>query len=80
MNLCLPRVISSLGVEEGGGLAWAIGRPLVASLAMAIVSPLIAYLVLKPIYSTYVEQHVLNRGVNVALLIGICVLLSHLAV
>jgi hypothetical protein len=51
----------------------------VASLAMAIVSPLVVYLVFKPIYSTYIEQHVLHRGVSATLLIGICVLLSHLA-
>jgi hypothetical protein len=60
-------------------MGWAIGRPVAASIGLAIISPLISYLLLHRLYPKYWERYVTRYGDNAALLVGTCVLLAHVA-
>ncbi|KAL4862940.1 hypothetical protein BDV12DRAFT_202557 [Aspergillus spectabilis] len=53
-------VIGNLGQLEGGGdvnLGWLIGRPIVASIAMAIITPIVTKYLFAPIFRRFIEHH-----------------------
>ncbi|KAL5046567.1 hypothetical protein BDW71DRAFT_207359 [Aspergillus fruticulosus] len=53
-------VISDLGELSGGGganLGWLIGRPIVASIGMSIVTPLVTKYLFAPLFRRYIENH-----------------------
>lgn len=59
-GLIMLSVIHDLGKLEGGGdvdLGWLIGRPIVASVAMAILTPLLGKFVFAPLFRRYIEHH-----------------------
>ncbi|KAL2869075.1 cation:proton antiporter [Aspergillus lucknowensis] len=60
VGLVMSSVISDLGKLSSGhsmNLGWLIGRPIVASIAMAIVTPLVTKYLFAPIFQRYVEHH-----------------------
>lgn len=84
--LVLLSVISSLAVEEGGGggatsfLGWTIGRPIVASIAMCLVTPLVILYILIPLFKMgKVERWVEKGGQSIKLFLGVVVLSAFLA-
>lgn len=59
-GLIMLSVIHDLGRLEGGGdvnLGWLIGRPVVASAAMAILTPLLGKFLFAPLFRRYIEHH-----------------------
>ncbi|KAK8869430.1 Sodium/hydrogen exchanger [Apiospora arundinis] len=59
-GLVMLSVIHDLGELEGGGgvnLGWLIGRPIVASAAMAVLTPLLGKFVFAPAFRGLVEHH-----------------------
>jgi Kef-type K+ transport system membrane component KefB len=64
-GLVMASVTSSLGVLATGenvNIAWLICRPIVASLAMALLSPLLSALLFGPLFRRHVEHHVPRFG------------------
>jgi Kef-type K+ transport system membrane component KefB len=64
-GLVMASVTSSLGVlatGEGVNIAWLICRPIVASLAMALLSPLLSALLFGPLFRRCVEHHAPRFG------------------
>ncbi|KAL4914328.1 hypothetical protein BDW62DRAFT_190580 [Aspergillus aurantiobrunneus] len=56
----MSSVISDLGELSGGGsvnLGWLIGRPIVASIGMSIVTPIVTKYLFAPIFRRYIENH-----------------------
>ncbi|RAH48959.1 cation:proton antiporter [Aspergillus brunneoviolaceus CBS 621.78] len=58
VGLVMASVIENLGQLEGGGvnLGWLIGRPIVASIAMAIVTPLVTKYLFAPGFRRFIEH------------------------
>jgi Kef-type K+ transport system membrane component KefB len=59
-GLVMSSVIHDLGKISGGGsvnLGWLIGRPIVASAAMAILTPILTKWVFAPLFRKYIEHH-----------------------
>lgn len=59
-GLVMSSVIHDLGDIASGGnvnLGWLIGRPIVASAAMAILTPVLTKWVFAPFFRTYIERH-----------------------
>lgn len=59
-GLVMSSVIHDLGdIAEGGdvNLGWLIGRPIVASAAMAILTPVLTKWVFAPLFRRYIERH-----------------------
>lgn len=81
--LVLLSVISSLAEQEGGGggsLGWTIGRPIVASIAMCLVTPLVILYILRPMFKLEkVERWVEKGGESIKLFLGVMVLSAFLA-
>ncbi|KXG49323.1 Cation/H+ exchanger [Penicillium griseofulvum] len=60
VGLVMLSVIADLGKTSEGGnvnLGWLIGRPIVASIAMAIVTPIVTKWVFAPFFRTFIEYH-----------------------
>ncbi|KAB8068820.1 Sodium/hydrogen exchanger [Aspergillus leporis] len=60
VGLVMSSVIGNLGKIEGGGdinLGWLIGRPIVASIGMALVTPVVTKYIFAPIFRRYIEYH-----------------------
>ncbi|KAL4973557.1 Cation/H+ exchanger [Aspergillus desertorum] len=60
VGLVMSSVISDLGKLSGGGdtnLGWLIGRPIVASIGMSIVTPLVTKYLFAPLFRRYIENH-----------------------
>lgn len=59
-GLVMSSVIHDLGQISGGGgvnLGWLIGRPIVASAAMAMLTPVLTKWVFAPLFQKYIEHH-----------------------
>ncbi|OGM49010.1 CPA2 familytransporter [Aspergillus bombycis] len=59
VGLVLSSIISDLGKlsNSDANLGWIIGRPIVASVAMAILTPLVTKFLFAPIFRKYIEFH-----------------------
>lgn len=60
MSLTTNSVIGDLSKLQGGGdvnLGWLIGRPIVASIAMTIVTPIVTKWFFAPVFRRYIEWH-----------------------
>ncbi|KAJ5493703.1 Cation/H+ exchanger [Penicillium fimorum] len=59
VGLVMLSVIGDLGKISGGdvNLGWLIGRPIVASIAMAIITPIVTKWVFAPFFRTFIEYH-----------------------
>ncbi|OJJ53459.1 hypothetical protein ASPSYDRAFT_162665 [Aspergillus sydowii CBS 593.65] len=60
VGLVMSSVISDLGKLNSGNsvnLGWLIGRPIVASIGMAIVTPIVTKYLFAPIFRRYIENH-----------------------
>ncbi|OJZ92068.1 hypothetical protein ASPFODRAFT_201883 [Aspergillus luchuensis CBS 106.47] len=60
VGLVMLSVISDLGELSQGhsvNLGWLIGRPIVASIGMAIVTPLVTKYLFAPLFRRYIEYH-----------------------
>ncbi|KAL2782632.1 Sodium/hydrogen exchanger family-domain-containing protein [Aspergillus keveii] len=60
VGLVMSSVISDLGRLNSGSsvnLGWLIGRPIVASVAMAIVTPIVTKYIFAPLFRKYIEYH-----------------------
>lgn len=78
--LVLLSVISSLGEEGGAGLGWTIGRPILASIAVAGVLPLLALGPGRWVWRRGgLETLVARGGPRAELLVGAVVLSGSLA-
>ncbi|BGP36304.1 hypothetical protein JCM10450v2_000200 [Rhodotorula kratochvilovae] len=79
--LVLLSVIQSLGTGDGGALGWTIGRPVVASIAMALVTPIAARWFFIPLFRTRrVEKLVERGGRSAELFLGVAVLCAFLSI
>ncbi|KAM4066357.1 sodium/hydrogen exchanger family protein [Hirsutella rhossiliensis] len=56
-GLIMASIIRNLGSSGSINIGWLIGRPIVASVAMGVASPLLAKFVLGPLFRRYVEHH-----------------------
>jgi Kef-type K+ transport system membrane component KefB len=78
--LVLLSVIQSLWSNSGGNLGWTIGRPIVASVAMAALSPVVAMWVFRPLFRWKRIEDLVKRGGQPALLfLGVGVLVAYIA-
>ncbi|KAJ4348768.1 uncharacterized protein N0V89_010146 [Didymosphaeria variabile] len=73
-GLVMSSVIHQLGSLSSGGnanLGWLIGRPIVASAAMAILTPILTKWVFAPLFRKYIEHHFakLDHLSNITLMI-----------
>ncbi|KAL1602444.1 hypothetical protein SLS60_005860 [Paraconiothyrium brasiliense] len=73
-GLVMSSVIHQLGSLSSGGntnLGWLIGRPIVASAAMAILTPILTKWVFAPLFRGYIEHHFakLDHLSNITLMI-----------
>ncbi|PYH63690.1 cation:proton antiporter [Aspergillus vadensis CBS 113365] len=60
VGLVMASVIGKLGQLEGGNdvnLGWLIGRPIVASIAMATATPIVTKFFFAPIFRRYIEDY-----------------------
>ncbi|KAF7591573.1 Hsp70 ATPase ssc1 [Aspergillus hancockii] len=60
IGLVMSSVIGNIGKIEGDGdinLGWLIGRPIVASIGMALVTPVVTKYVFAPVFRQYIEYH-----------------------
>ncbi|KAL2858571.1 Cation/H+ exchanger [Aspergillus pseudoustus] len=60
VGLVMSSVIYDLGSLSSGSsvnLGWLIGRPIVASVAMAIVTPIVTKYIFAPLFRKYIEYH-----------------------
>ncbi|KAE8137291.1 Na+/H+ exchanger family protein [Aspergillus pseudotamarii] len=59
VGLVLSSIISDLGKlsNSDANLGWIIGRPIVASVGMAIVTPVVTKFLFAPIFRKYIEYH-----------------------
>ncbi|RMZ38380.1 CPA2 familytransporter [Aspergillus flavus] len=59
VGLVLSSIISDLGKlsNSDANLGWIIGRPIVASVAMAFVTPIVTKFLFAPIFRKYIEFH-----------------------
>ncbi|KAJ0114563.1 hypothetical protein J7T55_004807 [Diaporthe amygdali] len=83
VGLIMVSVISNLGgIGEGGGgnIGWIVGRPILASFAIAAVSPLMAKFAAGPLYRRFAERHVASLGHRATICIMTLVLSAHLVV
>jgi Kef-type K+ transport system membrane component KefB len=85
--LVLLSVITALGqgdgdgASAGAGLGWTIGRPIVASAALALVSPLVTFYLARPLWRrTPLEKWCERGGPDVELFVGVAVLAAYLAI
>ncbi|GAA6014074.1 hypothetical protein JCM10207_000229 [Rhodosporidiobolus poonsookiae] len=81
--LVLLSVLQALGPDPSSvsGLGWVIGRPVVASLAMAAVAPLVALYIARPLFRRRKIEGLVKRGGMAAeLLLGLAVLIAFLAI
>ncbi|BGP28395.1 hypothetical protein JCM10296v2_000127 [Rhodotorula toruloides] len=79
--LVLLSVIQSLGTDSGGSLGWTIGRPVIASVAVAVVSPVVTLWIVRPLFRWRRIETVVARGGRPALLfLGVTVLVAFLAI
>lgn len=80
--LVLLSVITSLGADAGGGeaLGWTIGRPILASVLMAVLGPAIAFGPARWLWRKRgVGKLVASGGQNAELALGVVVLSAFLA-
>ncbi|KAF2443396.1 Sodium/hydrogen exchanger [Karstenula rhodostoma CBS 690.94] len=81
-GLVMSSVIHQLGTLSSGGdanLGWLIGRPIVASAAMAILTPVLTKWVFAPLFRSWVEHHFakLDHLSNISLMIVVlCAFIS----
>ncbi|GAA5845046.1 hypothetical protein JCM11251_007455 [Rhodosporidiobolus azoricus] len=81
--LVLLSVIQSLGPDPSSvtGLRWTIGRPVVASLAITLVAPVVSVYVFGPLFRRRrIEGLVTKGGMAAELLVGVAVLTAFLAI
>ncbi|KAF2094771.1 Sodium/hydrogen exchanger [Rhizodiscina lignyota] len=82
-GLVMASVIQNLGALSGGAninLGWLIGRPIVASFAMSIVTPLLAKYLLTPAFRHFLEPRLFKLGRAFSLMFMACVLCAFLAI
>lgn len=83
VGLIMVSVITNLGQIGGGGdanIGWIVGRPIVASVAIGAVSPLLARYVAGPLYRRLVERRIASLGHKATISIITLVLSAHLAI
>ncbi|BGP12320.1 hypothetical protein JCM10213v2_000233 [Rhodosporidiobolus nylandii] len=80
--LVLLSVIQSLGSDTSTtALGWTIGRPVVASVGMAVIAPLVALYLARPLFRARRVQGLVEKGGRSAeLFIGVAVLCAFLAI
>ncbi|GAA6025612.1 hypothetical protein JCM11491_001429 [Sporobolomyces phaffii] len=79
--LVLLSVISSLAGGADASLGWTIGRPIVASVAMCLVAPVVILYLLRPLFiQRRVREWVEKSGPEGKLSLGVAVLSAYLAI
>lgn len=77
--LVLLSVIQSVA-SGGGNLGWTIGRPVVASVGMAVVTPLVTRWLFQPLFRVRKVERLVQRGGRAAeLFLGVAVLCAFLS-
>lgn len=77
--LVLLSVIKELGDGSVTSLGWTVGRPVLASVAMAILGPVVAFFVARPLFGRFGGRKMAELGRKAELFIGVCVLSAFLA-
>ncbi|TIB81553.1 Sodium/hydrogen exchanger [Wallemia mellicola] len=78
--LVLLTVVQSLGGGSNSTLGWIVGKPIVASVALSIVSPIVVY-AFRPIYRRFLEVPISRYGgYRGATTVGFLVLCAYLAI
>ncbi|TIB34907.1 hypothetical protein E3P84_01551 [Wallemia ichthyophaga] len=78
--LVLLTVVESLGSGSGGSLGWIVGKPVVASIALSIVSPIVVY-AFRPVYRRWIERPLTHYGgYRGGCTVGFLVLAAYLAI
>lgn len=83
VGLIMVSVITNLdGIGKGGStnIGWIIGRPIVASVAIAACSPLLARYVAGPFYRGVLERYVAGFGHKTTIFIMVLALAAHVVV
>ncbi|KAK1075507.1 hypothetical protein LTR33_009520 [Friedmanniomyces endolithicus] len=82
-GLVMSSVIQSLGsVSDGGSvnLGWLISRPIVASVAMTIVTPVLAKYVLAPVFRRFLQRRLARYGHRSNIVLMILVLCAFVSI
>ncbi|TKA33937.1 hypothetical protein B0A54_15117 [Friedmanniomyces endolithicus] len=82
-GLVMSSVIQSLGsVSEGGSvnLGWLISRPIVASIAMTIITPVLAKYVLAPVFRKFLQHRLARYGHRSNIVVMILVLCAFITI
>ncbi|TIA97040.1 hypothetical protein E3P77_01326 [Wallemia ichthyophaga] len=78
--LVLLTVIQSLGSGSNSTLGWIVGKPIVASVALSIVSPIVVY-AFRPVYRRWIERPLTHYGgYRGGVTVGFLVLAAYLAI
>lgn len=83
VGLIMVSVITNLGAIGGDGnanIGWIIGRPVVASVAIGAVSPLLARYAAGPLYRGLIEHPIASLGHRATVSIMTLVLSAHLVI
>lgn len=78
--LVLLTVVQSLGGGSNSSLGWIVGKPVVASIALSIASPIVVY-AFRPVYRRWLERPLTHYGgYRAGCTIGFCVLAAYLSI
>lgn len=83
VGLIMVSIISNLGgISDGGdaNIGWIVGRPILASMAIGAISPLLAIYAAGPLYRRWMEPHIRNVGHNATVCMLTLILSAHLVV
>ncbi|TKA74451.1 hypothetical protein B0A55_05072 [Friedmanniomyces simplex] len=82
-GLVMSSVIQNLGSMSDGGnvnLGWLIGRPIVASIAMAVVTPVLSKFVLAPVFRKFIQGRLARYGHRSNIVLMILVLCAFISI
>lgn len=83
VGLVMVSIISNLGgfgSVENLKIGWIVGRPILASFAVGVISPLLARYAVGPLYRHWVEQRIASFDHKAAMVIMTLILSTHLII
>lgn len=82
-GLIMVSIISSLGTISNHGsvnIGWIAGRPILASVAVGAISPLLSAYAARPLYRRWVEPRIVRLGHKATICMMVLILSAHLVI